>query len=153
MRIIVTGLEFSGTKWVTGMLLRHPQVQEVVHTSIPEFLEKHVDMKTRWPDLTGADYVVWVLRYEPFRLCSTLAADYNADRRPEFLPPNLYDHCRVLYETAGCPVVMVSYEGLVGPLGRLVFENALVQMALDPRKMPDGVFVARDGNAKYVKGG
>jgi len=152
MKIIVTGLESSGTKWMTQMLSKHPDVTEVAHTSIPEYLMIH-PIKTRWPDLTGADFVVWMLRYEPFRLKSILTLDYDAGRDLEFLPPNLYEHCRRLFLGAGCPIVMVSYEGLIGPIGQLVFENACAQMGLIPDKMPEGFFVSKDANEKYVVGG
>ncbi len=144
-------MESSGTRWVTDLLSKHPRVTEAVHTSIPEYLMCH-DIKTRWPDLTGADAVVWMLRYEPFRLMSVERAGYNKDRPIEFLQPYLYENCARLYRTITSPVHFVSYSGLLGPLGPLVFENLLRALTLDPAVWPVEIFKPADGNAQYLSG-
>lgn len=152
IRVIVTGLESSGTKWITGLLGLHPRVSEVIHTSIPEYLMIH-DTKTRWPNLCGADFVVWMLRYEPFRLKSIARLEYDRDRDPQFIPPDLYRACTRLYFEADSPVIMVSYEGLVGPCGELVFSDLLNRLGLGIEKMPAGFWKPEDANAKYCESG
>lgn len=147
-RVIVTGLESSGTKWVTELLGRHPGVREVIHTSIPEYLMRHVDIKTRWPELNGADHVVWMFRDETCRLASVKRLEYDADRSPEFVPPQLYANCSRLYRGIRSPITLISYEGLVGPVGKLVFDYLLVQMRLDPQAFPWETFDPKDANRK-----
>ena len=152
IKVIVTGLESSGTKWMTNLLSLHPRVSEAIHTSIPEYLMCH-EIKTRWPKLTGADYVVWMLRYEPFRLRSIKRLEYDLDRDPQFVPPALYENCARLYRNSESPVIMVSYEGMVGPCGLTVFQDVLARMKIDISMMPPGFWHPEDANAKYVSGG
>lgn len=150
MKIVVTGLESSGTKWMTDLLRKHPDAGDVVHTSIPEFLMCH-DIKTRWPDFSGADFVVWMWRYEKFRLCSIQRLGYNQDRSDDFMPPKLYENCERLYRSIACPVVMVPYAGLIGPCGRLVFLHTLRQIGLPEERFPWSAFCSKDENAKYIR--
>ncbi len=152
MRIIVTGLESSGTKWMTRLLRLHPAVRESVHTSLPECLMIH-ECGTRWPDLTGAHAVVWMLRYEPIRLESTRRLNYDDGRSIRFVPPWLYRNCVRIRKSIRCPVVFASYEGLVGPLGRMVFYDVLLRLRLNPRLMPDGFWNPEDANEKYLAPG
>jgi hypothetical protein len=153
MRIIVTGLECSGTKWMTELLGKHPDVSEVVHTSIPEYLMCH-SVRTRWPTFRRMGRVVWMIRYEPFRLQAVERAGYNAGRAQGFLPPDLYRECVRIYESIRNtkPPVMVSYAGLVSPYGELVFRNVLDQLSLSHKKMPVGFWNPTDANQKYSTG-
>ena len=147
MTVIVTGLECSGTKWMTEMLQRHPEIRRAVHTSIPEYLTVEHGF-TRWPDLTGANRVVWVIRYEPFRLKAVERNRYNAGRAPEFLPPKLYKKAEGLFQSVASIAQVVSYEGLVGPFGQLVFRDLLLRM----RIRPECPFDPKDANRKYLAG-
>lgn len=145
MRIIVTGLECSGTKWMTELLKSHPRVRRVVHTSIPEFS----DSRCRFPDLTEADAIVWMIRYEPFRLRSVEARGYDNGRALNYIPPELYAAAKSCYLEYR-KIVCVSYEGLVGPLGTMVLKNLFEQLGLCPFCYPMRVFNPKDENAKYL---
>ena len=146
MFVIVTGLECSGTKWMTEVLSKHPEIQRVVHTSIPEYLTIEHGF-TRWPKLSGANYVVWMVRYEPFRLLSVERNKYNAGRSEEFLPPQLYAKAGELFRSVSSIVRAVSYEGLVGPFGASVFRDLLLRLRVSPELGFDPV----DANLKYLK--
>lgn len=148
-KIIVTGLESSGTKWMTKIIGSHPDVREAIHTSIPENLMCHPG-GTKWPELRGASFVVWVMRYERFRLLSIERLKYNDGRPEEFLPPNLYQKCEQLYDSITCPVIFVQYGSLVGPLGRLVLKSMFKRMGLRYERLPVGSFDPVDENAKYL---
>lgn len=135
---------------MTQLLRCHPDVVESRHTSIPEMLMAHTG-GTRWPRLAGADRVVWMLRYEPFRLQALKRVNYNLDRPKGFLPPQLYEEARRLYSEirTARPTVLVSYEGMVGPLGNMVFCNALEQLGLAVWKMPTGYWAPEDANVTH----
>lgn len=145
MKIIVTGLECSGTKWMSALLKRHPAVTEVVHTSLPE----NPGNDTRYPDLSGADAVVCLTRYEPFRLKSAVEAGYQTGRHMEFIPPELYVKAGELISVAA-NVHFASYEALVGPLGYLCFQDLLRRLKLPDADFPRALFNPIDGNAKYL---
>lgn len=127
MKIIVTGLE-------------------VVHTSLPE----NPGNDTRYPDLSGADAVVCLTRYEPFRLKSAAAAGYQAGRHMEFIPPELYVKAAELISAAGVSVQFANYEALIGPLGYLCFQDLLRRVKLPDADFPRPLFNPIDGNAKYL---
>lgn len=145
MKIIITGLECSGTKWMCELLKNHPGVASATHASIPEFPES----RTRLPELNGADAVVWIIRYEPFRLQSVAKHGYDSGREADYLPPNLYSLADHLLDSER-RTVMVSYEGLIGPLGKVVFKTALRQLGLCPFCYPMSVFHPTDENLKYL---
>lgn len=149
MTIIVTGLERSGTRWLTSLLARHPSRPTVIHTSIPECYMP----RTRWPDFSGADAVVCIIRYEPFRLRSMEAVDFNRGRPQEFLPPTLYE--RVANMPFGrsqviTPFLYVGYESLLSPMGLVVFRKLLLDLGLDPITYANEDFDPVDANEKYL---
>lgn len=147
MRLIVTGLECSGTKWMTELLNQHPGVSHCTHTSIPEF----ACGSTRLPELLSADAVVWMVRYEPFRLQSLAIHGFDVGRPVKYTGESLYLLAISLYKIKSNPkMVFVSYEGLIGPLGQIVFKNALTQLGLCPFCYPMDKFMPRDENAKYI---
>lgn len=143
MKIIVTGLERSGTRWMTALLALHPDVSESVHTSIPQ--EYMPD--THFPDLSNCDSVVWMIRYEPFRLLSMNNVDFNVNRPERFLPPQLYSEATSLLSNK---VVFASYESLLSPFGLPYFLSILKQLHLDPALFPTEMFTPKDGNEKYL---
>lgn len=146
MKVIVTGLECSGTKWVTTLLSKHPNVEEVFHRSIPEFGMPD----TRWPDLNGADAIVWVIRYEQFRLISLARMGYAIGRTREFAIPAVYFQCHRVYFERHNQIQFVSYESLVGPLGILVWCDLLNRIGLSSDSYPAFLFDSKDGNEKYL---
>lgn len=141
MKIIVTGLERSGTRWMTSLLSLLPNVT-AVHTSIPE--EYWPD--TRFPNLSS-DHILWMIRYEPFRLLSMNTVDFNDGRPQQFLPPNLYSHALKLARSQH--VIFASYEALLSPLGLHYFLSLLKQLDLDPTKFHRHHFNPQDANLKY----
>lgn len=145
MKIIVTGLECSGTKWMCELIKNHPQVKTAIHTSIPEFPES----RTRWPELDGADAVVWMIRYEAFRLQSVARNGYDSGRHTDYLPPTLYSTAASILDSDRRTVI-VPYEGLTGPLGKVVFKTVLRDLGLCPFCYPMNVFKPTDGNEKYL---
>lgn len=145
MKLIVTGMESSGTKWMTELLRAHPDVEHVMHTSIPE---KPMP-ETGFPDLNALDAVVWMVRYEPFRLKSVEMRGYNEGREEKFLPPQLYEECQRLMLTLEKPVHFVGYESLIGPLGWNVFLDLLKRIGLQPSMFPGGRFDPNDSNLSY----
>lgn len=145
MQVIVTGLECSGTKWMTELLSHHPSIRSAIHTSIPE--NRMPD--SRWPDLDGVDRIVWMLRYEPIRLASVARNTYDEDRPLEFLPPSLYDKVFQLYQSFPNRPVLVSYEGLVSPYGKMVFRHTLFELGLSPILYDWDKFNPLDANRKH----
>lgn len=146
MTITVTGLEGSGTNWMSGLLRLHPEVSSVIHTSLPE----HGGENTRWPDLTGSDRIVWMLRYEPFRLKSVNIRGYECGRNPRFVPPELYSQCSRIYKECQVPIVFGHYEALVGPIRSVVFNNMLKQLGLGELDGCEQLLNAVDANRKYM---
>jgi len=147
-KLAVVGLESSGTQWMTAILKSHPQAGEVLHASFPE----HGRENTRWPDISGADKIAWMIRYEPIRLKSVIQRGYHIDRANVFLPPYLYHHVMAIYMERPEAFVLVSYEGMVGPIGKMVLDHALRQLGLDPNLLPGGAFNPSDENIKYLSG-
>lgn len=145
MKLLVTGLESSGTKWLTELLRAHPDVDLVLHTSIPE---KPMP-ETGYPELNALDAIVWIVRYEPFRLLSVEKHGHNLGRPERFMPPGLYLECLRLIRTASKPFHFVGYESLVGPCGYSVFTDLLRRIGLNESRFPESAFNPRNGNAAY----
>lgn len=146
MRIIVTGFESSGTKWIAGILRQHPDVESVQHTSVPEFFMPD----TKYPELNDCDAVVWMVRYEPFRLESAERQGYNCGRGLAFLPPELYSQAISMIAGSVRPIIFIGYESLVGPLGKIILNDAIKRLGLEAERLPEQAFVVIDGNAKYL---
>lgn len=144
MKITVTGLESSGTRWMCGLLALHPGVKEVVHTSIPE----NRAPETRFPDLSGT--VVWMLRDETCRARSVAGLGYEEGRDPHYLGAAVTDWAAA--QARFCCPFFVSYEGLVGPLGLEVLRDVLRRLGLNPAEFPEEFFEPEDGNLKYMGG-
>lgn len=147
MKVIVTGLESSGTRWMTELLDRHPHIDEVIHTSIPE----HPGEFTRWPDLTGANFIVWMVRSESVRRLSLERLRYDDDRAAEFRGDAACRKAVEMFEAQPVQPVVVSYEELVGPFGHIALRDLFWQLCLSVSDLPEGAFKPVDGNAKYLK--
>lgn len=147
MTIIVTGLECSGTKWLTSLLSKHPEVENAIHHSIPELPMP----KTQWPELSESDKIAWVTRYEAFRLLSLSNTQYDNGRPKEFTSPSVYFRCYEIFERYRDKIYFVSYEALVGPLGQIVLFNFMRDVGLTPVTYPAYIFDAQDANRKYMK--
>ncbi len=144
MNVAVIGLESSGTQWVTGILDAHPDLA-ALHFSFPS----DGGGDRRYPSLPeDLDKVVIVCRDASCQRASVKRRRYNKGREGEFGDGESVARIARAAGEAGCPVLYVSYEGL------LVYRSEYLAWIWDRLGVPwfPGAVEYIDGNEKYFTG-
>lgn len=176
MRIICVGVEHSGTRWVTGLLWNHPDVEEVHHISFPsgpqgEFVNLNEWIKDK--KLNQDNLAIVVVSRDAS--CNTKSinkssgAAKNRKRIIDNTPKNnIFDAC--LYELKqsvesvddNISVVHISYESLLQWRNNIL-KQTFKTLGLNVKKynydfkgtIKKGWIsveaIGKDGNKKYIK--
>lgn len=169
--IIVTGAEHSGTRFVSALFMRHNQVKEVIHNSVPTGGKLHSfrDMAARMKS-DGCDHVkvVWVVRDATITLQSQRKVGHSCKpwMLKEYLTHNpvtmAYKYITEQISFTGLPYTFASYETLMANRNAYL-SHIFMFLGLDPNMFDYGFTgdvdfgymnistSLKDGNKKYIK--
>lgn len=142
-RMWVIGLESSGTKWVTGILASHPDI-ESIHSSFPS---DGGEDRAYLDAPETLDAIVVVCRDQSCHRRSVVARGYENGREGEFTDGESVERIAAEVGKAECPVVFVSYEGL------LIYREHYLTWLWQTLEVANAELDVeyRDANEKYLK--
>lgn len=142
-KVIVSGMENSGTKMFFRLLKQHPEIL-AEHTSMPGAWMPDTYM----PRLDDCDYVAWMIRYEEFRLNGVAQRGYDMSRPSHFIAPGLYDTCKSCYNHVIHKTMFIPYEGIIGPFRDMIMDTFIAFVGVSKHEFDFSDI--RDENLKYL---
>lgn len=151
-RVVVAGVEGSGTEWIARAILAHPDCEQAAHLSYP----------ARW-DESPYPQIIQQARASRMPMIvmmrdRTISQRSRIERfayKKRHVRGWVQDREQVKSEMWSdladwpAPITFVSYEGLIDN-GFRYFTHVLHAIGLDHSRYPPDGFKPKDGNRKYI---